>query len=196
MKKAVGKYYIKKYYGKMRKGQVLPGKYHSLYLIADSYLNEFKEIKWYNDSKNISALRKKTKVCIGFVIYSSSMWNVDELYQLLKKDERFDVKIVLAHLQMPDQDSSEREYQKTKEFFCKLSYPIIEAVSVEEDASFDILFYLTPFPLIEKSVELGNVPLETIVMYTSYSYMLSGNSQKLDLWIYHLSLKYYTDSEK
>ena len=123
------------------------------------------------------------------------MWNVDELYHYLVNDKRFDTSIIVAHFQMADKESSDLEYSKTVDYFNKLQYNIIEAKNIKRNNNFDILFYLTPITFSDNNVNLNNISLDTIILHTSYSYMLAGNMQKLDLWMYHWSLRYYTDSE-
>ena len=195
IKKVAGKYYAKKYKRCIEKNKPLKGKYGSFRFIADSSLDDFKTIKRYNDSMNLKLISRKTKIRFGIVVYTSSMWNVDDLYHLLNNDERFDVSIIIAPFEMPDRDSSNAEYDKCLRYFKDLTYPVIESKELESLCNYDMLFYLTPFRFYDEKVNLYNVNLNTIILHTSYSFMLSGNMEKLDLWMYHWSLRYYTDSE-
>ena len=159
------------------------------------YSNEnFVLLKKKNDSLNCDAINKKNIINIGFVLYTSSMWNVDELYKKLDSDPKFNVQIVVAHKQMKDDNSSENEYQKTLLYFRNLGYNTIEANNaiIKE---FNSLFYLTIGDLAEKEVKYNNISLETIILHTSYSYMLTANSNKLHAIVYHISLRYYTDTQ-
>lgn len=195
IKKILGKYYIAKYKTIMKKQTSLSCSYGTLRFVASSSRENFKKIKKYNDNYNIRQLCQKESIRFGFVVYTSSMWNVDELYNLLINNERFDVSIIVAHVKMSDEDSSNREYTKTIEYFKTLNYRVIEANSLNDMSTYDILFYLSPTVFSDRIVDIFNIPMCTTILHTSYSYMLAGNMDKLDIWMYHWALKYYTDSE-
>lgn len=195
LKKLIGLFYCKLLNRRVKLNKPLKGKYGQLRFVASNSIEEFKKLKNYNDDYNTKELRKKKKIRFGFVVYTSSMWNVDELYNLLASDHRFDTSIIIAHFQMADLETSNMEYIKTINYFNDLGYKILKASDVLKNYHFDILFYLTPFDFLDKNVNLVNTSLDTIILHTSYSYMLAGNTQKLDLWMYHWTLRYYTDSE-
>ncbi len=194
-KKAIGKLLWLRYNSCMKYDNILTGKYGSFRFLADYSIDCFKICKQYNDAVNLQSIQKKTKIRFGFVVYTSSMWNVDELYHSLKQNECFETHIIVAHLEMSDDESSKREYQKTLAYFTELQYDILEAQNLTKNDRFDILFYMTPFSLLDKNIDLFEISLNTIILHTSYSYMLAGNEEKLNIWMYHWALKYYTDSE-
>lgn len=195
LKKAIGVYYSMKYRGFIKRNKPLKGNYGSFRFISEYSIDSFKKIKIYNDKFNIASLKDKRKIKFGFVVYTSSMWNVDELYRLLSKNVRFDTKIIIAHINIENKEASNDEYNRTLSYFQNMKYSVMEANSIKDINKFDLLFYLTPSPLVESQVDLINVPMSVIVLHTSYSYMLAGNMHKLDVGMYHWSLRYYTDSE-
>ena len=194
IRKIIGKYYSSNYSNRINKDLPIVGRYGSFRFISDYSLDSFKSIKNYNDKTNIASIKRKKIIRFGFVVYTSSMWNVDELYHLLKKDTRFETSIILAHIKSKDKNALETEYNSTLSYFQNMHYSISEANTITNINQFDILFYLTPSPLLEKNIDLNNLPISVIVLQTSYSYMLAGNAKKLGVGMYHWSLKYYTDS--
>ncbi len=153
---------------------------------------KYKQVKAWTEKKDIERIQGKEIIKIGFVVYTSSMWFFDELYSMLREDERFSPHIIIGHFNMKDRDSSDYEYSKTYRFFSETNY---EIVPVDEIGTFDILFYLTPYSFYEEKLNLNNIKLSTLVYHSSYSYMLAGNTEKLNMDMYHWSFRYYTDSQ-
>lgn len=195
LKRIAGIYYTKKYFKQTKNNCKLNGYYGSLRFVAEYSNDSFVRLKKYNDLFNLKSISNKPKIKLGFVVYTSSMWNVDELYSLISKDDRFECSIIVAHVKMSDTDSSNKEYLRTMQFFEKLKYNTIEACSIDNIRQYDILYYLSPTIFSDKIVDFYNVPFSTIILHSSYSYMLAGNMEKLNIWLYHWAIKYYTDSE-
>ena len=55
-------------------------------------------------------------------------------------------------------------------------YNVIYNDAVE---TYDVLFYLTPYEFYEEKLTLPNVKLSHLILHVSYSYMLTGNFEKL-----------------
>ena len=195
VKKMTGMFLSVKYNLSIKFNSPIKGRYGSLRFISDYSLMQFKKIKKYNDEKNVSVAKMKEKIKFGFVVYTSSMWNVDELYRLLNDNERFDVDIIVVHIDVENKESVNKEYTKTIQYFRNLKYNVIEASNIDNINEYDALFYLTPSPLTEQIINLIHLPMSIIVLHTSYSYMLAGNMLKLDVGMYHWSLRFYTDSD-
>ena len=194
VRKIVGKYYFASCKRAIRKKCAIKGKYGILPLISDNSLDNFKSVKKYNDSFLCNKLKSKSQIKIGFVTYTSTTWNVGYLFDLIRQDSRFKVELIIGHRQAWKKYTC-KEYSETISYFSKLGYPIKEADKMISAKDYDILFFLSPFPLLEKSINYFCVPLSTMILHTSYSYMLVDNSNKVGIWMYHLAYKYYTDSQ-
>ena len=194
LKPIVLNYYIRRFKKCIKKRKALQGQYSLLKKIAEYSINDFKLIKKYNDEFNAEECQKKSVIKFAFVVYTSSMWNVDELYRLLSNNACFNVDIIVAHFSGLDIISSNIEFDKTVNYFISLGYHVKKANEISE-IDYDILFYLTPFYFFDKEINLDNIPLKTLVLHTSYSYMLTDNMAKTNLWMYHFSYRYYTDSD-
>ena len=144
--------------------------------------------------KNIcekTALRRisnKSTIKLAFVVYTGSMWFFDELYHLLDDDNHFSVALIVGH----KSELSDIEFEKAINFFKNEKQFAID--SSESIPEYDVLFYLTPYKFQERELELANVSLSKVILHVSYSYMLSGNSDKLFLDMYHWCYRYYTDT--
>lgn len=172
----------------------LSGTYGQLNLVRYYSGKEFVRLKQFNDKVNCNILKSKQHIKIGFVLYTSSIWNVDELYHILRSDPLFETDLILVHLKLSDEQSSNDTFNQTYEYFVNKQYSIKKAEEIDV-SSYDILFYLTIGYILEKNVRINNVSLNTLVLYTSYSYMLADIPEKLTAALYHVSYRYYTDSD-
>ena len=167
--------------------------YRIYWYIQFSSIKAYKNVKKKAEDTTVKLISKHTKIRIAFIVYSNSMWFFDELYKLLENNERFEVSIIVGHFIMNSKESSNHEYDKTVEYLKnQKKYRI---VSPDEVSKYDVLFYLTPFDFSEDYINLVNIPLSKLVLHVSYSYMLSGNNEKLSTEMYHWAYRYYTDSQ-
>lgn len=173
----------------------LNGDYNNLILLATRFPSKFRKYKKYNDKANLIHLQKKKMIHFGFVVYTSSMWDYDELYHLLKNTDNVIVDLIIAHIydEKVAKELLQLEYKNTLSSFESRGFKVLEAneTCVKD---YDILFYLTPYKFREEFINIKRIPLNILLLHSSYSYMLSGNSSKLNLWLYHLAFYYYTDT--
>ena len=164
----------------------LKGNYNKLIHTYILFKNRFKKYKDYNDNINRQLIKSEKQIHCGFIIYTSSIWNYDELFDYLTQDNRFIADIIVAHYSKIDKDSSQLEYDKTLSYFKSTYQNVYKAEKVNTN-DYQMLFYLHPYPNIynEKSINFSNVSLNTILLHSSYSYMLAGNMSKLNIWLYH-----------
>ena len=189
----MGFFFYKRYSYYIKNDMALCGNYGSLRAVAEYSIEKYRKIKRYNDNQNEKIIKRKRNINIGFVTYTSAIWNVDQLYRLLSENVRFNADIIIAHRPV-DKKFTEKEYNETLHYFRDLGYSTKEASEVEAK-NYDIIFFLDPGALLEKKLYLFQLPLKTIVLHTSYSFMLAGNNDKIGAWMYHLAYKYFTDSE-
>ena len=173
----------------------LVGKYKDFERLSNTYISKFKKFKAYNDRANIKRLKEKNKIRCGFILYSSSMWNYDELYRLLLQHDGFSTDIIVSQFSGMDSTSAYKEYKETLDYFIDVYDKACEA-QVIDLKTYDIVFYLHPAPNVcsEKQVNYLNLPLKTILLHSSYSYMLINVMSKLDTILYHIAFTYYTDT--
>ena len=100
-KKIYAKILVEKFKSCIKKHIPLKGKYNLFKFLSEHYVDFFKTIKCYNDEINLERIKKQDKIKFGFVVYTSSMWNVDELYHLLCQNPRFETCIIVGLIEMP-----------------------------------------------------------------------------------------------
>lgn len=141
---------------------------------------------------NKKRIRERKKCKVGFVVYTTSMWSIDGLYRIMESEAQYEPSVIVV----PFSDASAGTYETTKKYFKEKGY----CLNTIDDASFninayDIIIYTNPYVAIDKYINILNLRLEKLVTYVSYSYILSGKLEKLDLPVYFLSWKFFCDSE-
>ncbi len=90
----------------------------------------------YTISCGKNAILKKAenhkKIRVIFLLYSASTWSAESLYRLLKKDDRFDVKILLSPLADRSINDIKDTYYSSKEYFEKNDYDLIAPFDAEK----------------------------------------------------------------
>ena len=195
IKRCLGAYYSWKANCSVDKGEFVDLTYGQMFFIKDYSIDKFISIKKYNDEMLTSKIRSHNRVKFAFVTYTSSMWNLNYLHQLLCEDCRYDVDVVVGRFSIKDESAREKEYNETIKYFKDLKYSIIEAENIKDISEYDVLFYLTPFAFFDDNINLKNVPTNVLLLHASYSYMLAGNMRKLEIPLYHLVYRYYTDTD-
>lgn len=174
----------------LKTDEQLVGTYFLLQRIKSISIEKFKRYKTENDKRNLNHIRKKENVRIGFVVHTSSMWTIDELYNLLKDNDRFTVDIIVVRTFM-NAAAADHEYRETIKYFTNKGYPIVEARGIKDPKCYDIIFYTHPYEFRDR-IYIEDLPLSTMALYTSYGFMLSGFPARR--WLYHLVYRYYADS--
>lgn len=192
-KKVLGYFIILKLGVLARKNELLKGNYGMLRFAAICSNKRFKELKNYNDKKNIQKLRNESVIKIGFVVYTSATWNTDLLCSLLNNSELFRVSIIVGHRRAEEVYTS-AEYDETINYFTEKGYMVLRAGEINNLNDYGFLFFQDPGDLQEEILRLDNIPLSILILHTSYSFMLAGNKEKTKFWMYHMAHKYYTDS--
>jgi len=161
-------------------------KYGDLFYISFFSKNKFLAIKKNVISSNIARIKKQRECKVGFVIYSSSMWSLDGLYQMFDNNPHFRPCMLIA----PLVETTKLTYEETVVFFSLKGYEIQTPLTDSFDInSIDLLIYTTPFPFTDERVNTMSVRLDKLLCYVSYSYILSAKIEKLNLPTYLLSWK-------
>lgn len=148
-------------------------------------------------SSNLNSLKKAEQVKISFILYDSSMWCGDYLYQLLRNDPLFDVEVVLSKRSDMISDTAEKAFQeganKLKE--AGLNIRVINSGdSYVADA--DILFFLTPyFNVLNSGLSLENLPVTKLICYVDYGIEISNGGTATDILMRKFIWKEFVDTE-
>jgi len=143
-------------------------------------------------------IRRKDKVKIGFVLYDSSMWSGDDLYNLFAQDERFEVTVFLS--QRPRGNTNEsmhKDFLKSIELFQAHGLNVVAMKSLNTPVPpQDVLILLTPyFERLPRSVSPLNLPVSTLMTHLIYSFAVSIRSkQYYNLPIFRIAWKVFFPS--
>lgn len=135
--------------------------------ICDSEL--FLKIRDQIIDKNLTALKRKNKIAVGFLVFSSSMWNCGEIYRLFENDDRFEPMIFVRPEYAKREKIEEELYNATVNFFKNHNYTVVGLKDETELYEMpDILFHQQPYG--DSSIlGIQHLPLSTLNIYIPYS---------------------------
>ncbi|MBR4152856.1 MAG: CDP-glycerol glycerophosphotransferase family protein [Selenomonadaceae bacterium] len=132
--------------------------------------------------KSVELIRRKDKIKVGFVLYDSSMWSGDDLYNYFAADEKFEPTIFLClRNDKPKAEIIEKEFCHGVDQFKSRGLNVVAVndknFSVPEQ---DLLIFLAPyFEPLPLSLRLENISAKTLVMYVPYAISIT----KFNLYI-------------
>lgn len=172
-------------------------KYKSINWIKKVLPSFFVKAKESIIRKNIEEISQKDSVHVLFCLYTASMWSLGGLYVRMKQSAKFKPLILVAPFAgIEPAEARNKTFEETKDYFISKGYPVVTPLDDSFDIkSYDIVFFTTPYDFATKQVNILELPLNKLICYTSYSYMLSNRMEKFELPAYQLSWLYFCDSE-
>ena len=145
--------------------------------------------------------RKNRKVKILFYVTENSKWGYQSLYEILAKDERFEVLVVVGVLNgvHKGKDRTRQNLEENYNFFksrgmnVEYGYRNNKFVSLKSFAP-DVVFYEQPWELPRSHRPL-NVSKFAVTCHCPYSFQLFKNMQDLYDKFYGLLYRYYLTHE-
>ena len=147
------------------------------YLLSLSDYNNLLEKTFEQAAQKI---RNKDKIKLAFVLYDTSMWSGDELYNNFAQDSRFEVttflyKIPRANAHEFIRDDFSRGVEQLK------SHGInVVAINSPDEAvpEQDVVILLTPYPSeLPNAFQLDNLTAKTLVIYISYAFDIANRGR-------------------
>lgn len=171
--------------------------YRGLYFIGFFSKKLFYKVKSKIIVIDEEKLHDLSKINIGFITYSPSMWTMDSLYNKFLSNDNYNVELIVARFNMPSNEAIDSTFEQAKVYFKnELHYNFITPNDDKFDIDkYDILFYCTPFDFCDEIVNARNIKQRTLICYSCYSYMLAEKIDKLDLPIYMIAWKLFCDSK-
>lgn len=118
------------------------------------------------------------KIRVYFLLYSASQWSVDSLYNIIKDDSRFDVKIVLAPLVERPIEDSLNIYNASKKYFDQRGYDYVDSFDASTMTVLtweavggvpDLLIHLSSWNEgMPDSYDIAALPINTLNVYIPY----------------------------
>ncbi|MBQ4403068.1 MAG: CDP-glycerol glycerophosphotransferase family protein [Selenomonadaceae bacterium] len=123
--------------------------------------------------KSVEMIRRKNKIKVGFVLYDSSMWCGDDLYNFFAADERFEPTIFLC---LRTDKSTDELVQKdflhgVEQFKTRgLNVTAIADKNFSLPAQ-DVLIFLTPYlEVLPRAFQADELTAKTLVTYIPYAF--------------------------
>lgn len=169
-----------------RLGELTYRKLWNLSLFNKRLFLKFKEL---TTKRNTERLRKKPICNVVFIVYTPSMWSVDGVYKMMEKDSHYQPTILVVPFTREDT----KMFVNTKDYFINKGYRVETLDSPSFDVrKYDILIYTNPYI---DCMNVLSIPLDKLIVYVSYSYILSDRIEKIDYPICLMSWKFFCDSE-
>lgn len=165
--------------------------YVGLHMIGKKNSAKFKQIKHWVESKNAKRLAEKKKIRVAFVAYTTAMWSCDRLYKKLEKDGRFEPVVVVCDLASTTNSARKELHTEAVREFKKNGYKVIDANNGVDLDKIDIIFYLTPYDLVQEELNILNIPLRIMTAYVAYSFLLVAEDKFTNWPIHQLVWKFF-----
>lgn len=133
----------------------------------------------------IRKIKKKKKLKVAFFLVHSSVWKYDQLYWLLKRDNRFEPIIVLCPYIAYDKDTMFNEMTRSYNTFSKHGYSVLKTyneqtnswLDVKKELQPDIVFFTNPYETITRPEYSIGTFKELITCYVPYGFMITDRPQ-------------------
>ena len=152
-------------------------------------------------AKSAELIRRKDKVKVGFVLYDSSMWCGDDLYNLFAADARFEPTIFLCLRSDSDDELVRKDFLHGAEQFKARGLNVV-ALSEKNSPvpAQDLLIFLTPyFEVLPEKFKSTALTARTLLAYLPYAFGISafeksGGKSIGDHAIFHTAWKIFFPS--
>lgn len=186
--------FLKKYYKKSNYKKIINLRYKVLLYALKKDINMFKDIKKNIESINLNNYKSKEKIKVGFVLNTASMWSCEELYNMMKNSQKYDPYIIVCQICDGNRESRKKMYDSTYDYFCKKNYKVLR-INKSTSRDIDLFIYLTPFKIIQNSINIESLRMDKLTSYITYSFMIADRDWKFDLPTYLLTWKFFADSK-
>lgn len=167
-----------------------------------------KEIKQIRESQKgiVNKLRKENKIKIIFLVIHHSVWKYEEVYRLLEKDPKFNIRVVIIPLVKEGLGDME-VYNKTLNYFDNSKYNVIPSydkinnswLDIKVLTKPDIIFFTNPHKLTYDKYYIDNFT-DKLTCYVPYAFVVIHSiemhyNQKIHqvLWKYFVETKHHFD---
>ena len=126
---------------------------------------------------SVNKIKLKPKIKVAFVLYDSSMWCGDELYNCFAKNERYEVSIFLClRLGKNTNEKIIEDFNHGVEQFKSKGLNVIALKHEEANIpTQDVIIFLTPYlNVLPNCFHLDKMTAETLIAYIPYSFTVSN----------------------
>lgn len=148
-------------------------------------------------AKSVEMIRRKEKIKVGFVLYDSSMWCSDELYNFFARDKRFETTVFMClRMDKANDEPVRKDFSHGVE---QLKSHGLNIVAVTEINSVvpaqDVLIFLTPYvEVLPNAFNFNRLFAKTLLAYIPYAFDSSRNYTGKNNLLFHLGWKTFFHS--
>ncbi len=142
-------------------------------------------------------LSRAKKIKVGFVIFNSSMWCGDELYNLFARDERFEPTVFLCRSNEDFRNMLvQDEFTQSVERFKSHGLNLVLPTSIDDKMPpQDILILLSPYvPPLPRDFRTSTLTVKTLMINIPHSLSISKRDEFLDSSLFHVVWKMFFSS--
>lgn len=140
------------------------------------------------------AIGRKKLIKVAFVIFNSSMWCGDGLYNLFARDQRFEPTVFLCRRVSKSRNTmSQEEFVHSVELFRAHGLNLVTIDSIEEKIPMqDILILLSPYVrALPRDFHAERLTPRTLIVNIPYSLSISKREKFMDNSIFHIVWKMF-----
>lgn len=159
---------------------------------------------WQSELNNrAKSLSSKKEIVIAFIAINIPMWKYQPLYDLLKKNKRFKLYIVLSPSVKYSFEERCRDAQLMREYFSERGMEFIDwdiehqgnPVDIRKEINPDILFYTQPGIHVFTKLHSFRHFKDKLLCYTFYGFITTDNKHFYDREFLNIAWKLYYPME-
>ena len=142
-------------------------------------------------------IRRKEKIKVAFVLYDSSMWCGDELYNFFANDSRFEPKVFLCLRHVVNDEHVTRDFLKGSELLKSHGLNVVDVKNLYAALpTQDVVILLTPYASrVATAFRPEQMTAKTLLTHIPYSFDISLRSDKYyNLTIFRAGWKIFFSS--
>ena len=152
--------------------------------------------------KLIVELIEKKIINVIFLVIHHSIWKYEEVYRLLDKDSRFNVKVVVIPL-VRDGKGDMETYNQTLDYFVSSDYSTLSSYDIQKDSWIDIkkvtrpdiVFFTNPHRLTFDKYYINEFK-DRLTCYVPYAFVVIHSIEgHYNQNIHHLLWKYFVETK-
>lgn len=164
-------------------------------LLSAAFENKLEELR--------KRLKNQKKIKVGFLVYSSAIWQYDSIYKLMDKSELFEVLIILCTIAEDNKRLAFEQYQMAKEWFAERNYNLLCANDLNRKHSklewsslkLDVIFGAIPYGVNPRELCIWNARLNSLICYAPYGVAINEmNARYFDLKIHNIAWKLFYET--
>ncbi|MCD1654655.1 CDP-glycerol glycerophosphotransferase family protein [Treponema zuelzerae] len=152
--------------------------------------------------KTFVTLGVKRKFRILFLVNDNTKWNAQSVFEVFRKDPRFDARIFVCRQEQSESEKKTRNgYAEDCAFFRKRNIPFIPGYdeSIKKDIpvssySPDLVFYIQPWGWTRKLYDLTTIRKKSLTAYIPYSLPICNDPNDNQLTFHQLITFFYVPS--